>query len=390
MVRLGLDLVESEWPSDLNGTKAGILVHSASYNRSMTHAMDLFTNFDRIKVTSVFAPQHGLFGETQDNMIEWESYIDVRTGLPIYSLYGKTRKPTPEMMKDLDGLIVDLQDIGSRYYTYIWTLYLTMESALENGKFVVVLDRPNPISGIFVEGPVLKEAFASFVGLKPLPVRHGMTIGEIATYFRSKYLSGLDLRILKMDGWKREYFWEDTGLDWVNPSPNMPSEKTALLYPGLCLLEATNISEGRGTTRPFEIFGAPFVEPHKLARYLAELKLSGVAFRPLFFVPTFSKYSGKKCGGIQIHIVDKKHLKPFKLGVAIIKTLLELYPTQFQWRNPPYEYENEKLPFDILVGSDELRLRLARGDSLESMELWWQSECDAFDTSARREYLLYD
>jgi uncharacterized protein YbbC (DUF1343 family) len=388
--RLGIDRIEEEWPKELKGAKVALLVHQASVNSDLRYTWDVFSHFDKVKVKALLAPQHGLFGETQDNMIEWEDFRDPSTGLPVYSLYGKSRKPLPYMLEGIDGIVVDLQDVGSRYYTYIWTLYLVMESALENGKFVVVLDRPNPIGGLEVEGPVLKEAYSSFVGLKPLPVRHGMTIGEIALLFKGEYLRDINLFVLKMENWSRNYFWEDTGLEWVNPSPNMPSEKTALLYPGMCLLEATNISEGRGTTRPFEIIGAPFINPYELVDALENYSLEGVYFRPLYFIPTFNKFAGEKCGGLQIHITDKKALKPFKIGVVIIKVIKELYPDHFRWREPPYEYEFKKLPIDILAGSDHLREALDRGDSIEEIEAWWKLEGEVFNKKVRSKYLIYE
>ena len=365
-------------------------MHQASVNSNLRYTWDVFSHFDKVKVKALLAPQHGLFGETQDNMIEWEDFRDPSTGLPVYSLYGKSRKPLPYMLEGIDGIVVDLQDVGSRYYTYIWTLYLVMESALENGKFVVVLDRPNPIGGLEIEGPVLKEAYSSFVGLKPLPVRHGMTIGEIALLFKGEYLRDINLFVLKMENWSRNYFWEDTGLEWVNPSPNMPSEKTALLYPGMCLLEATNISEGRGTTRPFEIIGAPFINPYELVEALENYSLEGVYFRPLYFIPTFNKFAGEKCGGLQIHIRDKKALKPFKIGVVIIKVIKELYPDHFRWREPPYEYEFKKLPIDILAGSNHLREALDRGDPIDEMETWWKLEGEVFNKEVRSKYLIYE
>jgi uncharacterized protein YbbC (DUF1343 family) len=388
--RLGIDRIEEEWPKDLKGAKVALLVHQASVNSNLRYTWDVFSHFDKVKVKALLAPQHGLFGETQDNMIEWEDFRDPSTGLPVYSLYGKSRKPLPYMLEGIDGIVVDLQDVGSRYYTYIWTLYLVMESALENGKFVVVLDRPNPIGGLEIEGPVLKEVYSSFVGLKPLPVRHGMTIGEIALLFKGEYLRDINLFVLKMENWSRNYFWEDTGLEWVNPSPNMPSEKTALLYPGMCLLEATNVSEGRGTTRPFEILGAPFINPYELVEALENYSLEGVYFRPLYFIPTFNKFAGEKCGGLQIHITDKKALKPFKIGVVIIKVIKELYPDHFRWREPPYEYEFKKLPIDILAGSNHLREALDRGDPIEEMETWWKLEGEVFNKEVRSKYLIYE
>ena len=252
-------------------------------------------------------------------MIEWEGYRDPVTGLPVYSLYGKSRKPLPGMLKNTDAIVVDMQDVGARYYTFIWTMALVMEACQENNKAVVVLDRPNPIGGEMTEGPVLQPEYTSFVGLHSLPVRHGMTIAEIALYLKDLYYPALELHIIPMKGWKRQMWFDETGLPWVLPSPNMPTLETAAVYPGMCLLEATNLSEGRGTTRPFEIFGAPFIKPDILAKRLADIRLPGVVFRPLNFLPTFQKYAGRLCGGCQIHVTNRRKFKPFKTAAAILQ-----------------------------------------------------------------------
>ncbi|MGB9824330.1 MAG: exo-beta-N-acetylmuramidase NamZ family protein [Candidatus Hydrothermia bacterium] len=390
MVRTGIDNINRFWPKALKRARIGLLAHSASVSSNLKYSWDVLRDENLAELVAIFGPQHGLFGETQANMVEWEGYKDPVTGLYIYSLYGKNRKPTKEMLEGIDGIVIDLQDVGSRYYTYIWTMYLVMEACLENKKFVVVLDRPNPISGISVEGPVLKEEYSSFVGLKPLPIRHGMTIGEIALYFKETFLKDLELHVIRMTGWKRGFFWSDTGLEWVNPSPNMPSEKTALLYPGMCLLEGTNLSEGRGTTRPFEIFGAPFIDPFKLSEKLNSLKLDGVFFRPLYFIPSFDKFKGERCGGIQIHILDKRKIKPFKVGVAVLMTVMSMYPEGFSWSSGPYEYEFEKKPIDILAGTSRLREALERGEPLKKLEEWWNQESKEFDERVRKKYLLYE
>jgi len=321
-------------------------------------------------------------------MIEWEGFIDKSTGLPVYSLYGKTRKPTSEMLKYIDILIIDLQDVGARYYTFIWTMALCMEAC--EGKIpLIVLDRVNPIGGIITEGPLLKKNFTSFVGLHPLPVRHGMTIGEIALYFKDNFYPKVDLTVIYLKNWKRKLWFNETGLHWVMPSPNMPTLDTATVYPGMCLLEGTILSEGRGTTRPFEIFGAPFIDPAKLVKRLNEFKLKGVFFRPLYFTPTFNKFSGQLCGGVQIHVIDREKFKAFKTAVAILLTIKEIYPQINIWREPPYEYEFEKLPFDILSGSDRLRKDIEEGKSLKDMEYWWNDELESF-RKIREKYLIYD
>jgi uncharacterized protein YbbC (DUF1343 family) len=389
-VLTGLDLIEKKWPRQLKGTRIGLLINPASVNRRLIHAIDIALSSKRFKLTSLFGPQHGIWANTQDNMIEWKGFIDKKTGLPVYSLYGDTRKPLPEMLRDIDALVIDLQDIGSRYYTFIWTMSLAMEACSEIGKTVVVLDRPNPINGIDIEGPVVEEGYFSFVGLKPLPVRHGMTIGEISLYLKDRFYPSLDLEIIKMEGWKRRLWFNETGLPWVMPSPNMPTLDTATVYPGMCLLEGTNLSEGRGTTKPFEIFGAPFIEPERLVSRLKELKLRGVFFRPLYFEPTFHKYRAQLLGGAQIHVTDRRSFKPFLTGVAILKTVKELYPEEFQWRRPPYEYETEKLPIDILSGSTMLRQFIEEARTLEEMEDWWRRSALQFNRNIRKRYLLYE
>jgi len=388
MVKSGIDLFEKALDKKFHGLKAGVLIHPASVNRKLIYTKEVLLNTKKIKISAFFGPQHGIFGNTQDNMIEWEGFIDKSTGLPVYSLYGKTRKPTSEMLKDIDILIIDLQDVGARYYTFIWTMALCMEAC--EGKIpLIVLDRVNPIGGIITEGPLLKKNFTSFVGLHPLPVRHGMTIGEIALYFKDNFYPKVDLTVIYLKNWKRKLWFNETGLHWVMPSPNMPTLDTATVYPGMCLLEGTILSEGRGTTRPFEIFGAPFIDPAKLVKRLNEFKLKGVFFRPLYFTPTFNKFSGQLCGGVQIHVIDREKFKAFKTAVAILLTIKEIYPQINIWREPPYEYEFEKLPFDILSGSDRLRKDIEEGKSLKDMEYWWNDELESF-RKIREKYLIYD
>lgn len=389
-VLTGLDLIEKKWPKVLKGSRIGLLINPASVNRKLVHTIEITLSSKKFKLVSLFGPQHGLWAQTQDNMIEWKGFVDKKTGLPVYSLYGETRKPLPEMLNEIDAFVIDLQDIGSRYYTFIWTMCLAMEACSEIGKTVVVLDRPNPINGIDIEGPVNEEGYFSFVGLKPLPVRHGMTIGEISLYLKERFYPDLELHIIKMNHWKRSLWFDETGLPWVMPSPNMPALDTATVYPGMCLLEGTNLSEGRGTTRPFEIFGAPFIEPERLISRLRDFKLKGVYFRSLYFEPTFHKYKGELCGGAQIHVLDRRRFRPFLTAVAILKATKELYPEEFQWRRPPYEYETEKLPIDILSGSPRLRQFIEEGRTLKEMEEWWQEEARQFNRAVRKRYLLYE
>jgi uncharacterized protein YbbC (DUF1343 family) len=389
MVHTGLERVLKIWPKQLKGARVGLLVHPASVNRKTIHAVDLFKKTRNFTLKALFGPQHGIRGETQDNMIEWEGFRDKQTGLPIHSLYGHTRKPGPEMLQDIDTIVIDLQDVGARYYTFIWTMALCMQACEAMRKSIVVLDRPNPIGGLRTEGPALNMAFTSFVGLRPLPVRHGMTIGETGNYLWDEYYPDLDFHVIPMQGWRRKMWFDQTGLPWIIPSPNMPTPDTALVYPGMCLLEGTNLSEGRGTTRPFELFGAPFIDPHRLTTLLKNYKLRGVTFRPLWFQPTFQKHAGKLCGGAQIHVTERNTFLPFKTGVAILKAIHDLYPEHFAWKQPPYEYETRKLPIDILAGTDRLRKEIEKGEKLDRMEAWWREECLEFNRKMRKKYLLY-
>lgn len=388
MVRTGLDLAVQQWPVPLRGTRIGLLCHPASINRRFEHAADVFLKHPSCKVAAFFGPQHGIRGSDQANMVEWEGARDSKTGLMVYSLYGRHRKPMPTMLQGLDALVVDLSDVGARYYTYIWTLYLCMEACAEAGKSIVVLDRPNPINGLDIEGPVLDPCFASFVGLKPLPIRHGMTVAEIARYFKSAFLPAVDLHILPMKGWSRRMFFDETGLPWAMPSPNIPALESALVYPGMCLLEGTNLSEGRGTTRPFEIFGAPYLDADRLCRRLMGFNLPALHFRPLHFKPTFDKFCGQICNGAQIHILDRRKIMPFKTGLAVIRAAMELAPRRFHWLKGPYEYEARKKPIDILFGTDVIRKSLESGRSLDAIEKSFQVGLRAFKP-VRAHHLLY-
>jgi uncharacterized protein YbbC (DUF1343 family) len=351
-VELPLDHLRELWPEKFRGARVGALLHPASVSRTLEHASRILErhNGDLFHIAAFFGPQHGFRGETQDNMVEWKSYEHPRLGIPVYSLYGEHREPTAEMLKDLDVLLVDVQDVGARYYTFIWTLYLCMRACEKAGVAVVVLDRPNPINGVTTEGPPLDPNYSSFVGMHPIPVRHGKTIGELAQQFREEAFPECRLLILPTRNWERAMWFDQTGLPWVLPSPNMPTLDTAAVYPGMCLLEGTNISEGRGTTRPFEIFGAPFIDAQLLCHELNNLKLPGVFFRENYFQPTFHKFSGELCAGAQLHVINRERFRPFLTGVEIIKRIRKTYPEQFQWTQPPYEYEWKHLPIEVLVG----------------------------------------
>jgi len=384
----GLEVIRKNNFSLIKGLNVGLVVNAASLDSELRSTVDVFRGDDAINLVALFGPQHGIRGETQDNMVEWEGFRDHETGLPAYSLYGKTRSPLPDMLQKVDCLVIDLPDVGARYYTFAWTMALCLQACQENQISCVVLDRPNPITGIMVEGSVLDPSFSSFVGLYPLPIRHGMTMGELASYFNREFGINCDLTVVPMEGWKRQMWYENTCLPWVMPSPNMPTIDTAIVYPGMALLEGTGISEGRGTTRPFEIFGNPGVDSSALVKALEKEHLSGVTFRPLHFMPTFQKHQGRLCGGAQIHVTDRNAFLPVLTGVAVIRALYHLYPETFRWKEPPYEYEAEKLPIDILAGSDTLRLQIERGCSLEEISLSWKGQIEDF-LARRKPYLLY-
>ena len=351
-VELPLDHLTEIWPQQFRGARLGALLHPASVSSKLEHASRILERHDGdlFHLAALFGPQHGFRGQTQDNMVEWKGYNHPRLHIPIYSLYSEHREPTAEMLDGLDVLLVDLQDIGSRYYTFIWTMYLCMRACEKSGVAILVLDRPNPINGVAIEGPVLSPTYKSFVGMHPIPVRHGRTIGELAVQFRDEAFPDCELYVLPMKNWERTMWFDQTGLTWIMPSPNMPTLDTAMVYPGMCLLEATNVSEGRGTTRPFEIFGAPFIDAEKLCGELNGSRLPGVFFRENYFQPTFQKFAGELCGGAQLHVTDRDECRPFLTGVEIIQRIRKLYPERFQWKQPPYEYEWNRLPIEVLIG----------------------------------------
>lgn len=355
--RIAIDQLSNVWPAKFRGKRLGAVLHPASVNASLQHSLEVLRSFDGslFKLAALFGPQHGIKGHTQDNMIEWEGYQDPELNIPVYSLYGRHREPTPEMLANVEVLLVDLQDVGARYYTFIWTLLLCMKAAEPLGIPVVVIDRPNPIGCHLTEGPVLDMEYQSFVGLHSIPVRHGKTIGQLAQQFKAERFPGVELHVLEMENYQPHQWFDQTGLPWIMPSPNMPTLDTAIVYPGMCLFEATNVSEGRGTTRPFELFGAPFIDAEAMCAALNAEKLPGVYFRPNWFQPTFHKWAGEMCGGAQIHVTQREEFLPFETAIRILRHLFHHYPQQFAWKAPPYEYEYDKLPIDILLGSGDYR-----------------------------------
>ncbi|MDZ7739037.1 MAG: DUF1343 domain-containing protein [Bacteroidales bacterium] len=378
MVKTGLDNFEKEIYPLVRNRRAGLVCHAPSINRRYEHITDIIHNSSLTELSAIFGPQHGLFGQTQDNMIEWEGYRHPLYNVPVYSLYGKTRKPTAGMLAGTDILIFDLQDVGTRPYTYAWTLKHCMEACYENNIPLIVIDRPNPIGGVKRDGPVLKREFYSFVGGAGIPLCHGMTIGEIALWLKDKENINCRLEIIKMQGWQREMVWTDTCLPWVLPSPNMPSLGTAKVYPGMVLLETLNISEGRGTTLPFELCGAPFPEMDTVINELNRIKLPGAVFRKHNFIPVFHKFTEQYCSGMQLHITDFKLYEPVYTAACIFKMIADI-TGKLRFNDPPYEYEDKLMPFDILSGDTGLRTNLEGHGSLEHEKERWKQEIDEFN-----------
>lgn len=387
-VVLGLERLLGDRRDLLRGERVGLVCNQATVDHSFRHAADLVHGHADIRLTTLFGPQHGIRGDVQDNMVETGHTTDRATGLAVYSLYSETREPTARMLEDVDVIVVDLQDVGCRIYTFVYTMAHCMRVARTLGKRVVVCDRPNPIGGEKVEGNVLDPAYASFVGLYPLPTRHGMTSGELARLFNDAFGIGCELEVVPMEGWSRAHWMDDTDAPWVMPSPNMPTLDTATVFPGAVHLEGTQMSEARGTTRPFELVGAPYIEPEAYGRRLNDLGLAGVYFRPTVFQPTFQKHAGTSCGGVQIHVLDRERFEPVKAGIAIVKIAYDMYTDQFRWKVPPYEYVFDKNPFDVIAGTSAVREAIESGRSLEEMTGSWRAGEEAFRRQ-RQKYLLY-
>ena len=388
-VKTGLDRLAAEGCARLAGRRVGLLVHPASVDAGLRHTLDLFLAARAVDLRALFGPQHGILGQTQDNMIEWRGFTDGRTGLPVHSLYGEHRRPTPAMLADLDVLVIDLQDVGARYYTFIWTMLLCLEACAAAGVQVLVLDRPNPLGGVAREGTILDLEFRSFVGLAPIPMRHGMTMGELARMFALELEEQPELEVVWMEGWRRDMDFADTGLPWVLPSPNMPTLDTAFVYPGGCLLEGTTLSEGRGTTRPFELFGAPGIDGRELAQCLTDWNFPGVVFRPVSFEPTFHKHAGQICGGVQVHVTDRRLFRSVLVYSAALAAIRKVWPDACGWKQPPYEYETEKLPIDILTGGTHWRQLVEAGADPREMLAAWRPGLERFQDLSRA-FLHYE
>ena len=354
-------------------------MNQASVDRRLQSAAEVLSEAYPSRLTSLFSPQHGPWGAQQANMIESPHDRHPVLGIPIHSLYSETRRPTPGMLDGLECLVVDLQDVGTRVYTFTWTVTYCLEACAEAGIPVVILDRPNPLGGNEVEGPRLDPRFASFVGRAAIPMRHGLTIAELSLYLNQAMQIDAEIEVVPMRGWSREMQFDDTGRPWIPPSPNLPTLQSVRLYPGQVLLEGTNLSEGRGTTTPFELVGAPFIDEFALASRLQEHGLPGVEFRPCRFRPGWDKWAGCDCGGVALHVVDVGEFRPCRTTLEVMATVKALWPDRFEWSQPPYEYETEKMPIDILSGSDQLRERLDAGSPASGIELDQLGECDAED-----------
>ena len=381
-VRSGLEVLLADGSTLLAGKRIGLVTNPTGVDGRLRSAVDLLRSNGRMQLVALFAPEHGIRGEAQAGAPIADT-VDQRSGLPVHSLFGATRKPTPAALAELDAIVFDIQDVGARFATYISTLALVLEAAADVGTLAVVLDRPNPLNGVDVEGGSLAEGFASFVGMYAAPIRHGLTMGELARLFAVE--RGLPRpTIVAMEGWKRELWFDETGLPWVQPSPNLPTLDAVTLYPGTCLVEGTSVSEGRGTTRPFELVGAPWIDPFALAEDLGARRIPGVRFRPVYFTPTFSKHAGVSCGGVQVHVVDRLALRPVALGLHLLVALRSQDPRSFSWR----QNSDGRYVIDLLYGTDRLRRSMEEG--LSASDLAAASAAEIADFERRRaDVLLY-
>jgi uncharacterized protein YbbC (DUF1343 family) len=387
-IKLGLEKLLEDQAYLLKGSRVGLVCNQASVNHKFRHTADLLYEHPDVDLRALFGPQHGIRGDVQDNMIETEHTIDRQTGLPIHSLYSETREPTEEMLSDIDMLVFDMQDVGCRIYTFAYTMANCMSAAEKFGKRIIVCDRPNPINGRQVAGNVLEPEQASFVGLFSSPTRHGMTLGELAVMFNEHFQINCELGVLTMEGWERDYWHDETDAPWVMPSPNIPTLDSATVFPGTVHFEGTQLSEGRGTTRPFELVGAPYIDPEEYARTLNDMNLPGVFFRSCIFRPTFQKHAGTSCGGVQIHVTDRDKFEPVITGIAMVKAAYDLYRSEFRWKEPPYEYVYDRNPFDVIAGTSSIRRALEQGTAIEEIQKSWTNELDSF-MEMRERYLLY-
>jgi uncharacterized protein YbbC (DUF1343 family) len=387
-VQTGLErFVESplQW---ISGNRIGLLSNPASVDRQFRHARELIHREFPGELSALFSPQHGFLAEIQDNMVESDHMIDPILKIPVFSLYGQTRIPTHEMFDHIDTLVIDLQDAGTRVYTFIYTMSYCLEAAARFGKKVVILDRPNPVNGVMAEGNCLSSECTSFVGRYPIPMRHGLTIGELSLLFNDHFGIGCDLDVVPMKGWNRTMFFQDTGLPWIPPSPNLPTPASAMVYPGQVLWEGTNVSEGRGTTQPFELFGAPYIETEEVISFMGGNSIPGALLRETVFEPTSNKWKGQRCKGFQIHIIDPYRFKPYITTLKLIQAARLHHQEQFEWKPPPYEYEFERLPIDLIIGDTEIRRRIEKLEAVEDIAESWRGDLEEF-VEISREFHLY-
>ena len=385
-VESGLEQLLAQPAKWVKDCRLGLLSNPASVDPQWNHACTLINQCLPGKLKALYSPQHGFFAEKQDNMVESDDLIDPATNLPVFSLYGYTRIPTAEMLDPIDVLIIDLQDVGTRVYTFIYTVSYCLEAARKYHKKVVVLDRPNPINGLQVEGNCLSEPWASFVGRYPIPMRHALTIGELCQLFNSHFGINCDLTVIPMKGWQRSMYFRDSGLPWVAPSPNLPTVDSTMVYPGQVIWEGTDVSEGRGTTQPFEIFGAPYFDTHKILSALNG-KITGAVLRPTVFEPTSNKWQETSCNGFQIHVTDPEAFSPYSTSLQLLQSVLNAHGDQFKWKPPPYEYETKRLPIDLILGDQTIRHRLEAGEPVGDIEASWQDGLEEFKEISRQFHL---
>jgi uncharacterized protein YbbC (DUF1343 family) len=386
-VQTGMERLIEDPRRWISRERIGLLCNPASVNPQLVHARVLMAQSFPHQLKALYSPQHGFFAEKQDNMIGSNDLTDPVLQIPVYSLYGQTRIPDARMFEPIDVLFVDLQDVGTRVYTFIYTLSYCLEAAREYGVRVIILDRPNPINGVAIEGNCLAADCTSFVGRYPIPMRHGLTIGELAILFNDYFEIGCNLEVIAMNGWNRGMLFADTGLPWVAPSPNLPTPVSALVYPGQVLWEATNVSEGRGTTQPFELFGAPYIDVQKILATLNSRELPGIVLRPVVFEPTSNKWQNTPCNGFQIHITDPVSYQPYKTSLQLLRAVILHHRDRFEWKSPPYEYEFERRPIDLIIGDRIIRRRLENLDPIDSLEADWKESLDHFKTISRKFHL---
>jgi uncharacterized protein YbbC (DUF1343 family) len=386
-LQLGIDNLLQSQPGWLRGARLSLLANQASVDARLLHCRERLLEAGA-NLTAMFAPQHGYFGELQANMIESDDFIDLHLGIPVFSLYGKTRQPTEAMLKHVDILIIDLQEVGARVYTFGATLALCLEAARDHDVRVVVLDRPNPIGGKQIEGNLLEPELRSFVGYFPIPMRHGLTMAEMALLFNEAFDIHAPLEVYPMKGWNRSMLFRQTGMCWVPPSPNLPTPESALVYPGQVILEGTDLSEGRGTTTPFELWGSPYLKTELVLESLAEAELPGLVLRPARFQPSFDKWRDQSCAGFQIHVTNPKTYRPYITSLTLLQAVIKTHPEEFNWNQPPYEYEFRRLPIEIILGSGTLHSRLEEGVAVSDLEQSWQPQLHDFRQLCAP-YLLY-